>query len=194
MTRAKARITNRLCGRTCVGPTRWRPIPWTGTRDTTDRTGSKHLRFLLWMLLATSLLQGGTVWHWPRLRRARPGAVLHRAADGPVLGALLLRRLLPLLVSGALSACAASGRLPEDVLRFMERRDVCDHLRGEFSGDPESDKDRIEMTNQACAGTDRQLAALLARYRHHQRVLEALGKYERSSIESSTATQYDARQ
>lgn len=99
------------------------------------------------------------------------------------------------VTSAGLRSCAVAGQPPSVPVKHpVERWEACCSLRGEFSGDPESDKDRIEMTNQACAGTDRELATLLARYRHHQRVLEALGKYERSSIESSTATQYDARQ
>lgn len=95
--------------------------------------------------------------------------------------------LLALPVGFGRGGCAADGKLPADVLRFMDRMDLCDHLRGEFSGHPESDSDRIDLINNACTGIDRELAAPIVRYRHHQRVLETLSKYERST-ESNKAT------
>jgi hypothetical protein len=88
---------------------------------------------------------------------------------------------ISLLLSLLLCACATSPELPADVQRFVERRDICDHLRGEFSGDA-SDKERqrdlLDGVATYCTGTDKELATLRGRYVGNQRVIEQLSKYE----------------
>ncbi|MGE5305257.1 MAG: hypothetical protein ACM3TN_18255 [Alphaproteobacteria bacterium] len=51
---------------------------------------------------------------------------------------------------------AAAG-LPADVLKFKERRDLCDHFRGEDPYDKERRKFLEENLKKYCAGTDRDL-------------------------------------
>jgi hypothetical protein len=85
-----------------------------------------------------------------------------------------------LLVSFALAACITAGP-PSDVRAFMERRDICDHLRGEagdYNGDIEREKEINEGVAKFCTGTDRALALLRMKHVDNQPVLEMLSKYE----------------
>jgi hypothetical protein len=76
--------------------------------------------------------------------------------------------------------------LPAEVRAFMDDRDLCDNFRGEPwpEGDTGADKDRrrhlVEAVRTHCAGTDRRLEALLARYPDDGPVRRALLGYERS--------------
>lgn len=67
----------------------------------------------------------------------------------------------------------SSGSLPPEVQRFVERRDICDHLRREVES-PAS----VAKANRACKGTDRQLQQLRAKYRLQANVIELLKVYE----------------
>lgn len=55
-------------------------------------------------------------------------------------------------------ANAQGNILPHDITKFVERRDVCDHFRGEpYEGDAER-RDFIErQLNEYCNGTDAEL-------------------------------------
>jgi hypothetical protein len=83
------------------------------------------------------------------------------------------------LLSVLLTSCAYH-QLPVSVERFIERRDACDHFRGEI---PEpGDKTRMEevrqMIEKFCTGTDAELAALRTRYYADGAITERLGGYE----------------
>jgi hypothetical protein len=92
-----------------------------------------------------------------------------------------------ILVSQA--ACAqglVQTPFPDDVNKFIARRDLCDHFRGEIP-DPttaSSDelKDMVNKTNLYCKGTDKQLMSLKDKYSSNQAVAKKLSTYE-SSIE-----------
>lgn len=73
-----------------------------------------------------------------------------------------------------LAACA-SPTVP-DLDTFLQRRAICDHLRGEFPDPPDPDRVReIEQQLDAyCTGTDAQLAALKIRYRDDAAVSKTL--------------------
>jgi hypothetical protein len=73
--------------------------------------------------------------------------------------------------------CAQSA-LPADVIRFMERRDQCDHFRGEEPYDAERQKFLERRTRELCTGTDRKLKALKMKYQAKQQVLSKLNGYE----------------
>lgn len=70
------------------------------------------------------------------------------------------------IVVVALAGCVTQSNDTHDVDRFIQRRALCDHFRGELP-DP-SEKARmdevIKKANEACAGTDAQLKALRAKY------------------------------
>lgn len=73
---------------------------------------------------------------------------------------------------------SAGQGIPADVAKFKERRDLCDHFRGEEPYDAERRKFLEENMNKYCAGTDRELALLKQKYRGHAAVSRILGVYE----------------
>ena len=87
-----------------------------------------------------------------------------------------MRRWSGLLVL-CLCACATT---PSDVDRFVERRDTCDHLRGE-ERDPADRDGARELALQIqkyCSGTDVELARLRGRFYRDGPVIERLSRYE----------------
>ena len=78
--------------------------------------------------------------------------------------------------------------LPADVITFVDRRDGCDHFRGEpwDNGDDPIKKERrefiIKNLNEFCTGTDKQLEELREKYRDDATLSNLLEKYE-SKIE-----------
>jgi hypothetical protein len=74
----------------------------------------------------------------------------------------------------------ASEALPRDVQRFVDKREGCDHMRGEI---PEpGDKRRMQEVNREiqklCKGTDKELAQLKKKYAKHPSVLQRLDEFE----------------
>jgi hypothetical protein len=81
-------------------------------------------------------------------------------------------------------ATFAAEKLPQDVREFIDRREGCDHMRGEF---PETgDEERINEVNEGilryCKGTDAQLKFLKKKYAKNRIVMSRLVKFE-SEIE-----------
>lgn len=78
----------------------------------------------------------------------------------------------------------ATCAFPPDVRAFLEDRALCDHFRGEPwpEGDGTGARDRrneiIAGVRGACAGTDRRLRELKARYRDDAALMQALSRYE----------------
>lgn len=68
--------------------------------------------------------------------------------------------------------------LPADVIKFKQRRDICDHWRGEEPYDEERAKAIEEAWDSSCPGSDKTLALLRAKYKNNQAVLKALADYE----------------
>ena len=68
---------------------------------------------------------------------------------------------------------------------FLERRDLCDHMRGEFPDppDPERVREVEKGIAQYCRGTDAQLAQLKKRYKDDPAVTKQLAEFE-TPIES----------
>ena len=91
---------------------------------------------------------------------------------------------LALLLGGCAAApipAAAPAPVPvPDLAAFLERRGICDHLRGEFPDPPDPDRVREleQLLDQYCTGTDAQLAALKARYRGDATVTRQLEAFE----------------
>ena len=70
--------------------------------------------------------------------------------------------------------------LPKDVAKFVERREGCDHFRGEI---PEStDPDRMDEVNRElkklCKGTDKKLLQLKQKYAANATVTARLAEFE----------------
>jgi hypothetical protein len=104
---------------------------------------------------------------------------------GEVIEAMVTERLTAMracfvAVGVMLAGCTSTKVDTSDVDRFVQRRLMCDHFRGELP-DP-SDKARmdelIRKANESCAGTDAQLKALKAKYDRDAKVMTQLIKYE----------------
>jgi hypothetical protein len=76
------------------------------------------------------------------------------------------------------SAAIAQARLPEDVARFIERRDACDHFRGEEAYDAKRREFLEQQTLKLCVGSDKQLAGLKKKYAGNKAVMTTLDDYE----------------
>jgi hypothetical protein len=76
------------------------------------------------------------------------------------------------------SATLAQARLPEDVARFVERRDRCDHFRGEEAFDAKRREFLEQQTLELCVGSDQQLAKLKKKYGSNKAVMTKLNEYE----------------
>lgn len=76
---------------------------------------------------------------------------------------------------------------PKDLSTFIEKRDLCDHFRGEISGEPDIDNERnlnAEM-DKYCLGTDQELKKLKNKYKNSPDLLELLEIYD-ENIEPKT--------
>jgi hypothetical protein len=64
--------------------------------------------------------------------------------------------------------------LPHDVQRFLDRREGCDHLRGEI--------DRMDAVSREirtfCAGTDKELVQLKRKYASNSTIMQILNQFE----------------
>jgi hypothetical protein len=74
----------------------------------------------------------------------------------------------------------ANGSLPRDVQKFIDRREGCDHMRGEI---PDlSEKQRMKDVNREieklCKGTDKRLAQLKKKYASDVSVMRRLNEFE----------------
>ncbi|TXI47760.1 MAG: hypothetical protein E6Q50_12840 [Lysobacter sp.] len=73
---------------------------------------------------------------------------------------------------------------PHEVRIFTERRESCDHFRGEpwpEGDEPGMQERRDQLTKgmrDACAGTDAELARLRAKYRDDAEIAKMLGEFE----------------
>jgi hypothetical protein len=90
----------------------------------------------------------------------------------------------------ALHAVFADVALPHDVETFVERREGCDHMRGET---PEpAEKKRMREVNREiaklCKGTDNALTRLKKKYARDQMVMQRLSEFE-DSIEAMPSQQ-----
>lgn len=86
--------------------------------------------------------------------------------------------MLSLLLAQAYAVAAAP--LPKDVAKFVERREGCDHFRGEI---PEStDPDRMGEVNRElkklCKGTDKKLLQLKQKYAANAELTALLASFE----------------
>ncbi len=72
----------------------------------------------------------------------------------------------------------AQNKWPADVERFIERRDACDHFRGEDPYDGERREFLRLKVTEFCTGTDKELSLLKSKYRNDKGVASKLNKYE----------------
>jgi len=92
----------------------------------------------------------------------------------------IARRWVVAILAGlAVASCAL---LPDhkDVDAFVARREVCDHLRGEFPDppNPERVKEITDGVKEYCTGTDAKLAALKSKYAKDYEAVAKLNTFE----------------
>ena len=92
--------------------------------------------------------------------------------------AFILFSLLCLLPSGYAANGEDVAKLPPEVAKFKERRDLCDHFRGEEPYDEQRRRFLVENLQKYCTGTDRALARLKTKYENSPEVMSALREYE----------------
>lgn len=96
------------------------------------------------------------------------------------------RLLIYLAMLAPISPIWAAEALPRDVQHFVDKREGCDHMRGEIP-DP-SEKRRMQEVNREirklCTGTDKQLKNLKRKYAANSAVMQTLNEYE-PDIEAS---------
>lgn len=76
------------------------------------------------------------------------------------------------------AAALAQQALPPDVRRFVQRRDLCDHFRGEEPYDAERRAFLEARTREFCTGTDAELDSLKRKHKRRREVMERLAEYE----------------
>lgn len=98
----------------------------------------------------------------------------------------MTKRLMLICLLLTQASTMAAAPLPKDVARFVERREGCDHFRGEIPEAPESDRmDEINRElKKLCKGTDKQLLQLKKKYATDASVTAVLAEFE-SNIEPS---------
>ena len=68
--------------------------------------------------------------------------------------------------------------LPNEVTNFVQRRDSCDHFRGEEAYDAERGAFLRKSLKETCTGSDRKLKSLREKYRNNPAVAKKLKDYE----------------
>ncbi|NLS00129.1 hypothetical protein HGP17_25160 [Rhizobium sp. P38BS-XIX] len=91
---------------------------------------------------------------------------------------LCLAALLACMTLPAFASAAEAGKLPAEVSAFVERRDGCDHFRGEEATDETRAAEIAAKLESLCKGTDAELATLKKRYARNKAVQKALAVYE----------------
>lgn len=82
----------------------------------------------------------------------------------------------------------ADNLLPRDVQKFVDRREGCDHMRGEIP-DPSEKRRMNEVAreiNKLCAGSDKELAQLKRKYAANSTIMQILMQFE-AGIEAAEA-------
>lgn len=94
--------------------------------------------------------------------------------------------VLSLLLAMSFGPSFADGMLPEDVEKFMSKREGCDHFRGEIPEPNQTARMReIEREiRRLCSGTDKQLAKLKKKYATEPQIMATLNEFE-PAIESA---------
>ncbi len=76
---------------------------------------------------------------------------------------------------------------PFDVEEFIDRREICDHFRGEEPYDADRAKFLADKIKETCSGTDKELRELKLKYQNDDKVMQILNRFE-EEIESENGT------
>lgn len=125
----------------------------------------RHLPFAA--LFALAACGGGDTQADPAAGSSGPAAAGASSADATVAQG-----------SGAAAGGPGDAALPADVAAFVEKRDTCDHFRGEEPYDDERAKFIGEQLEANCTGTDAELARLRAAHAADPAIMARLADYE----------------
>jgi hypothetical protein len=83
--------------------------------------------------------------------------------------------------------------VPRDVHRFVDRREGCDHMRGEIPepGEKQRMQEMSREIRKLCTGTDRELVHLKRKYAASSTIMQILNQFE-PDIEASEAPAHKA--
>jgi hypothetical protein len=107
---------------------------------------------------------------------------------------MMRKTMLCLSLWMPLISSLANESLPHDVQSFVDKREGCDHMRGEI---PEpSEKRRMREVSREmqklCKGTDKELVQLKKKYAKNRVVMQRLDEFE-SGIEATQAAMPHSR-
>jgi hypothetical protein len=88
--------------------------------------------------------------------------------------------ILTLLLTASCGPSFADGMLPDDVEKFLWKREGCDHFRGELPepGQKARMREIQREIRRLCTGTDRELAKLKAKYAVEPKVMARLNEFD----------------
>jgi hypothetical protein len=90
------------------------------------------------------------------------------------------RILIYLALLVPISSTLATDILPRDVQHYVDKREGCDHMRGEIP-DPAEKKRMKELNREIrklCKGTDKALKKLKKKYAANAAITQVLNEYE----------------
>ena len=79
---------------------------------------------------------------------------------------------------------------PDDIARFLERRALCNHFRGEEAYDDQRANFLTRQIDETCTGTDAELRMLTDRYQSEKDFLKLLFEFE-ERVETKSVDAHD---
>ncbi|MFQ5546791.1 MAG: hypothetical protein ACE5FV_00755 [Woeseia sp.] len=98
----------------------------------------------------------------------------------PVVSLLLLAAVLNARATGI-------SPYPHEVEDFIDRRELCDHFRGEEPYDSERAEFLARRIDETCSGTDEELLKLKGKYEDDEEIMRILNRFE-EDIEADDGT------
>ncbi len=86
--------------------------------------------------------------------------------------------IVVVMIASLADADPAAGKLAPDVARFIERRDGCEHFRGEEGYDAARRREPAAQVRKLCSGTDREFANLKRKHATNRDLMARLNEYE----------------
>jgi hypothetical protein len=91
-----------------------------------------------------------------------------------------MKRFLMCLALLTTTPLVLAEYLPRDVQRFVDRREGCDHMRGEIPARADGPRmqDIGRQIDRQCKGTDKELAQLKKKYAANSTIMQILNQFE----------------
>ncbi|MCC7646432.1 MULTISPECIES: hypothetical protein [unclassified Janthinobacterium] len=96
-----------------------------------------------------------------------------------------MKLLLVLLFSGLPMLAGAQEKLPQDVARFVENAQVCEHFAGEWDdNDKARQREIIAAVDDACGQAQRQWKRLAAKYARQPKLQKVIADNANDAVRS----------